>query len=148
MSTRHTARTIALQTLYLWDFRNEKKESIPELLKYTRKEFAPDLEDEGFAESLIKETLEKLPELDQLIVKYAPEWPLAQITPVDRNILRLGLLELKFHHTVVPPKVSINEAIELAKAFGGKSSAGFVNGVLGTLYKDMVTNGEIKEEIK
>ncbi len=146
MSTRHIARTLALQTLYLWDFRKEKPEAIPELLAYARREFAPDLADEGFAEELVRGVLAHQAELDTLIVRYAPEWPLEQITPIDRNVLRLGLLELKHYHQVVPPKVAINEAIELAKAFGGKSSARFVNGVLGSLYQDMVAAGEIKEE--
>jgi N utilization substance protein B len=75
-------------------------------------------------------------EIDEIIVRTAPEWPLDQITVIDRNILRIGIFELKFAHEV-PPKVAINEAVELGKAFGGESSGKFVNGVLGTLYKDL-----------
>ena len=75
-------------------------------------------------------------EIDQLITQYAPEWPIEQITVIDRNILRLGIYELKYDSTV-PDKVAINEAIELAKSFGGESSGRFVNGVLGTVYKEI-----------
>jgi N utilization substance protein B len=136
MSNRHLARTIALQTLYEWDFNDRKKTDIKEDLKVNLKEFAPDFEDEGFSASIVEGIVANLPAIDQLITKYAPEWPLAQITIVDRNVLRIGIYELKFAADI-PPKVAINEAIELAKGFGGESSGKFVNGVLGAIYRDM-----------
>ena len=77
-----------------------------------------------------------LKEINSLITKYAPQWPLEQITIVDRNVLRLGIYELKYDPDI-PPKVAINEAIELAKTFGGESSGKFVNGVLGSIFKDL-----------
>jgi N utilization substance protein B len=101
-------------------------------------EFGPGLEDTNFIWQLIKGTVEKLAQLDTIIEKAAPEWPIEQITIVDRNVLRLGLYELLFENkTEVPPKVAINEAIELAKTFGGESSGKFINGVLGTIFKEM-----------
>ena len=83
-------------------------------------------------------------EIDELINHFAPDWPVETITIVDRNVLRLGIYELKFSENV-PSKVAINEAIELAKGFGGEASGRFVNGVLGAIYKDMIAKGEEKE---
>jgi len=93
---------------------------------------------------LIDGILENVAVINQMIEKYAPEWPLEQITTVDRNALRIGIYELKFNNDI-PPKVAINEAIELAKNFGGESSGKFINGVLGSIYKDMEKAGEINE---
>ena len=135
MSNRHLGRTIAVQTLYQWDF-NDKKEDILEVLKENKESFAPEFNDGGFMEHLIKGVVEHLAEIDSLIIKFAPEWPLDQITIVDRNVLRIGIYELRYD-SEIPAKVAINEAIELAKAFGGESSGKFVNGVLGAVYKDM-----------
>jgi transcription antitermination protein NusB len=135
MSNRHLARTIAVQTLYQWDF-NDHKGKIEEILRYNREEFAPEFDDEGFVKHLIDEVLSKQKEIDDIITRFAPEWPLDQITTIDRNILRLGTYELKFDETI-PAKVAINEAIELAKTFGGESSGKFINGVLGAVYKDI-----------
>lgn len=135
MSNRHLARTISLQSLYEWDFNNRAKD-IGEMLKKNLQQFAPDFDDEGFTAKLISGVMGQINEIDRLIIKYAPEWPLEQITVVDRNVLRIGIYELKFAPEI-PPKVAINEAIELAKAFGGESSGKFVNGVLGTIYKAM-----------
>ena len=135
MSNRHLARTICLQSLYEWDF-NNRAEDLVALLEKNLAEFAPDFDDEGFTSELISGTAKNVDEIDQLITKYAPEWPIEQITVVDRNVLRIGIFELKFSPEI-PPKVAINEAIELAKAFGGESSGKFVNGVLGTIYKEM-----------
>jgi len=84
----------------------------------------------------------KLPELDVMISKYAPEWPLDQISPIDRNILRLGLFELLLYSEQTPPKVVINEAVELAKEFGGEKSGKFINGVLGKVFENGETNTE------
>lgn len=144
MSARHLARTVAMQTLYQWDFNKLEPTSLPQVVTYSLREFAPHLKDDGFVGSLVQGVLDHQPDIDDLIKKYAPEWPLAQLTTTDRNILRLGIYELKFGKSV-PPKVAINEAIELAKAYGGKASGKFVNGVLGTIYRDALTAGEIKE---
>lgn len=135
MSNRHLSRTIAVQTLYQWDF-NDKTGDILAIMKTNKESFAPEFDDQGFIEHLIKGVYDEHKEIDALIVKFAPEWPLDQITIVDRNVLRLGIFELRYDNNI-PAKVAINEAIELAKAFGGESSGKFVNGVLGAVYKDM-----------
>lgn len=135
MANRHLARTIALQTLYEWDF-NKQRPAIPALLQRNLREFAPAFDDQQFSERLVAGVLEHIAALNDYIARYAPEWPLDQITVIDRNVLRIGVYELKFD-VDIPPKVAINEAIELAKTFGGPSSGKFVNGVLGTIYKDM-----------
>lgn len=140
MANRHLARTLALQTLFVWDF-YEGQRPLDEILDYIVHEFAPDFDDQGFSRGLIKRIVEKQPEIDTLIVKFAPEWPLEQITTIDRNVLRIGVFELKYSNDI-PPKVAINEAIELAKTYGGPSSGKFINGVLGSIYKEMVTLGE------
>lgn len=136
MSNRHLARTLALQTLFEWDFR-KTGESPVNLLSENQAEFAPQFEDNHFAEHLVQGVIKEQLSIDTQIVKYAPEWPLDQITTIDRNILRIGIYELS-HPEEVPPKVAINEAIELAKAFGGDASGRFVNGVLGSLFKTMI----------
>ena len=135
MSNRHLARTIAVQTLYQWDF-NGQTSDILEILRQNKDSFAPDFDDGGFMEHLVSGVIKNQQEIDRLITKFAPEWPLEQITIVDRNVLRLGVFELRFDEGI-PAKVAINEAIELAKAFGGESSGKFVNGVLGAVFKDM-----------
>ncbi len=142
MSNRHLSRTIAMQSLYEWDFNNLDKNTLENLAGKNLKEFAPEFEDNGFVNHIIKGVANNLAEINGLITKYAPEWPLDQITIVDRNVLRIGIYELKYSKGEIPPKVAINEAIELAKTFGGESSGKFINGVLGTIYKDMVANGE------
>jgi N utilization substance protein B len=135
MANRHLSRTVAMQSLYEWDF-NERNRSLLEITEFNVKQFAPGLDDPAFIFDLIKGVQEHLSQIDQIIVQTAPEWPLEQITVVDRNILRLGIYELMFAQQV-PPKVAINEAVELGKAFGGESSGKFINGVLGTLYKQL-----------
>ncbi|KKW01231.1 MAG: transcription antitermination factor NusB [Candidatus Kerfeldbacteria bacterium RIFCSPLOWO2_01_FULL_48_11] len=142
MSNRHLARTIAMQSLYEWDFNHSAAEAAGELVKRNIVDFAADFDDNGFAERLVKGVVKHLEEINSLIIEYAPEWPLDQITTVDRNVLRIGIFELKFSGGEIPPKVAINEAIELAKTFGGESSGKFVNGVLGTIYKKMLEKGE------
>lgn len=134
MSNRHLARTIAVQSLYQWDF-NGQSEDLKKIIEHNKQEFAPEFDDGGFINHLIEGVIAQLKTIDQLIAKFAPEWPLDQITIIDRNILRLGVYELKFDENI-PAKVAINEAIELAKTFGGESSGKFVNGVLGAIYKD------------
>lgn len=144
MSNRHLSRTIAMQTLYEWDFNGQKEKDLNDLLTYNLSEFAPGFDDKGFAQHLVEGVFKNIKEIDELIKKYATEWPLEQITVVDRNILRIGIFELKMDPEI-PSKVAINEAIEVAKAFGGESSGKFVNGVLGALYKEMESKGQIKE---
>lgn len=135
MANRHLARTIALQSLYEWDFAGQTGD-IRKLVKRNQVEFAPDFDDKAFSEKLVKHIVEHIDALNAVITEYAPEWPLDQITVVDRNVLRIGVYELQFDDSI-PPKVAINEAIELAKTFGGPSSGKFVNGVLGSIFKTM-----------
>lgn len=127
-----------MQALFEWDFQGRHDELAGEVIARNVAEFAPGIEDSEFVSALVLGTLEKRPVIDALIEKCAPEWPLDQVTIIDRNILRLGIYELMHgNYGEVPPKVAINESIELAKTFGGESSARFVNGVLGTIYREM-----------
>lgn len=137
MATRHLIRTVVLQSLYEWDFYNRKKD-ITQILERNMAEFAPGVDEPEFGWRILHGVAEHFKEIDNIITKAAPEWPLAKIAVIDRNILRIGLYELLFaDHTEVPPKVAINEAIELAKNYGGPNAARFVNGVLGTIYREM-----------
>ena|SRR3990167_5566387 len=143
MASRHLSRSVAMQSLYEWDFRGKNTAELPEIVERNVKEFASGLEDTGFIHQLVEGAVKHLPELDKIIEKAAPQWPLDQIAIVDRNVLRLGLFELLFgNREEVPPKVAINEAIELAKSFGGDSSGKFVNGVLGTIYREIGEPGK------
>jgi len=135
-----------MQSLYEWDF-SEKKREIDDVVKRNIEHFGPGLEDDAYIWKTINGVLEKIDELDKIIDKAAPEWPIKQMAIVDRNILRIGLYELLFaDKEEVPPKVAINEAIELAKNFSGESSGKFVNGVLGTIYQEMKEDNESSEE--
>jgi len=126
-----------MQSLYEWDFFDKKKD-LKAIVEKNIKEFGPGLEDESLIWQLTTGILQKLRQIDQIIEKTAPEWPLNQINIVDRNVLRIGIYELLFgNKEEVPPKVAINEAIELAKTFAGESSGKFINGVLGTIYKEL-----------
>ena len=132
-----------MQSLYEWDFRGRKAENLSEVVERNIMEFASGLEDTSFIHQLIDGVMKHLAQLDKIIEKAAPQWPLDQIAVVDRNVLRLGLFELLFgKRDEVPPKVAINEAIELAKSFGGDSSGKFVNGVLGTVYREIGEPGK------
>lgn len=133
-----------MQSLYEWDF-NDRTRPLLEIAQHNLEQFAPGLEDPGFIYDLIRGVEDHVPAIDEIIKKTAPEWPLEQITVVDRNILRLGIYELLFAKEV-PPKVAINEAVELGKAFGGESSGKFINGVLGTLYKQLPEEEKLKGE--
>jgi N utilization substance protein B len=126
-----------MQSLYEWDF-SGKKLDLTKTVEKNLKEFAPGLEDPTFTWELVTGVVKHLQEIDEIIEKTAPQWPLSQISIVDRNVLRIGLYELLYgDKKAVPPKVAINEAIELAKTFGGESSGKFINGVLGTVYKEI-----------
>lgn len=132
-----------MQSLYEWDFNGRKMEELPVIVERNINEFASGIEDPGFIHQLINGVIEHISELDKIIEKAAPQWPLDQIAIVDRNVLRLGLFELLFgNREEVPPKVAINESIELAKSFGGDSSGKFVNGVLGTIYREIGEPGK------
>jgi transcription antitermination protein NusB len=146
MANRHLSRSIVLQTLFEWDLNSVERNEIGETLTRNIEEFAPNKADTPYMNHLLDGILGKQGELDQIITKAAPEWPIDRISPVDRNILRLGLYELLFSdRKEVPAKVAINEAIELAKQFGGENSSRFVNGVLGAVYKEIGEPG--KEEV-
>jgi N utilization substance protein B len=137
---------VVLQTLFEWDFRNFPTGIAEDTLTRNIEEFAPGASDVAFMEDLLKGTISRKKDLDLVIEKAAPEWPIGRIAPVDRNVLRLGLYELLFaDRDKVPAKVAINEAIELAKSFGGENSGRFVNGVLGAVYKELGEPG--KDEI-
>ncbi len=144
MANRHLSRSIVVQSLFETDFNDKKSEGEAlEILRRNAEEFAPGMGDFLFTEKLLKAVLKKSSDLDKIITKAAPDWPIEKISIVDRNILRVGLYELIFaDHTEVPPKVAINEAIELAKTYGGDTSSKFVNGVLGAVYKEMGEPGK------
>lgn len=149
MANRHLSRSIAMQSLYEWDFRGAKSLDLDYYISQNVNEFGPGLEDDSFIRALVGGVMKNLAKIDQIIAKAAPEWPIEQIAMVDRNVLRLGIFELLFgDYKEVPPKVAINEAIELAKSFGGESSGKFVNGVLGTIYREIgepLKNDDIKQ---
>lgn len=138
MANRHLSRSIVLQSIFEVDFNNLSQSELPAIIARNINEFGPGLEDSTFIENLADTVMKKRSILDEIIQKAAPEWPIEKISIVDRNILRLGLAELIFgNREEVPPKVAINEAIELAKTFGGENSSKFVNGVLGAVYKEL-----------
>jgi N utilization substance protein B len=146
MASRHLARSIVLQSLYEWDFYNGEKEDLDKILERNIGNFGSDIEDLDFVEKLAKGILRNFSKIDKIILISAPERPIEQISIIDRNVLRIGLFELLYaEKKEVPPKVAINEAIELAKSFGGENSGKFVNGVLGTIYKEMPESREEKE---
>lgn len=132
-----------MQSLYEWDFRGRHPEQLDEIMERNIGEFASGIEDTDFIRRLVAGVIEHRDQIDKIIEKAAPQWPMDQIAIVDRNVLRLGLYELLYgNRDEVPPKVAINEAIELAKSFGGESSGKFVNGVLGTVYREIGEPGK------
>ena len=146
MANRHLARQITLQTLFEWDFGGCKTDTGAEILKRNIAEFGAELTDDEFTATLFEGVIRKQTVIDDIITKAAPEWPLEKINIIDRNILRIGLFELLFgNRDEVPPKVAINESIELAKNFGGENSSRFINGVIGAVYKEIGEPG--KEQI-
>jgi N utilization substance protein B len=143
MANRHLSRSVVLQTLFEWDIRNIGMDAAKDSLARNAREFAPGAADMPFMEELLGGVMSRRNDLDLVIEKAAPEWPLARIAPVDRNVLRLGLFELLFaDRDKVPAKVAINEAIELAKSYGGEQSGRFINGVLGAVYKELGEPGK------
>lgn len=144
-SNRHLGRIVALQTLYEYEFRTESHDNsadAKEILSRNLERYETAIDDTKFVESLVTGVLKEQKAIDEKIQPIAPDWPIEQIARVDRNILRLGLYELLHQSEIVPPKVAINEAVELAKAFGSDNSSKFVNGVLGTAYRTLVEGAE------
>jgi len=140
-SNRHLGRIVALQSLYEYEFRTQSEDTsadIDEILKRNLERYETAIDDKTFVEDLVKGVIAEQPELDAKIQPIAPDWPIEQIARIDRTILRMGLYELLHLATIVPPKVAINEAVELAKAFGSDNSSKFVNGVLGTAFRTLV----------
>lgn len=145
MANRHLSRSIVMQTLYEWDFRGRGMTDLEleEALARNVGEFAPGVRNLSFMRSLLFGILEKREKIDDIIETAAPDWPIDKISLIDRNILRVGLYELLFEdRKEVPAKVAINEAIELAKSFGGETSGKFINGVLGAVYKELGEPGK------
>jgi N utilization substance protein B len=137
-ANRHLGRIVALQTLYEEDFRKEVNDPsvvLDEILERNIGRYDETIEDKAFIEELVHGIAARQAELDDVIRPVAPEWPIEQIARMDRVILRIGVYELLFEKGV-PPKVAINEAVELAKAFGGDNSSKFINGVLGTVLRN------------
>lgn len=137
MATRHLIRSIILQSLYEWDF-SSKKLDLVKIVQRNLDEFGPGIDEPEFAWKIIQGVAQHLKEIDSIISRSAVEWPLEQITIVDRNVLRIGIYEVLYANPdEVPHKVAINEAIELAKNYGGINSGKFINGVLGTVLKQI-----------
>ncbi len=138
-SNRHLGRIVALQTLYEYEFRSgESTTDVAEILERNVSRYEDAIDDKAFVQDLIDGVIAKIPELDAALQPIAPGWPIDQIARIDRNVLRIGLFELLHRADTVPPKVAINEAVELAKAFGSDNSSKFINGVLGTALKTLV----------
>ncbi|MGB4957029.1 MAG: transcription antitermination factor NusB [Candidatus Saccharimonas sp.] len=150
-SNRHLGRIVALQSLYEYEFRvqaEDKDASLDEILARNLERYESAIDDTAFVHDLVKGVIDATSELDSKIQPIAPEWPIEQISRIDRAILRLGLYELLHRADKVPPKVVINEAVELAKAFGSDNSSKFVNGVLGTAYRTLVEEPSADAETK
>jgi len=140
-SNRHLGRIVALQTLYEYEFRVQSADAsvnVDDILARNLDRYEATIDDKGFVGTLVKGVLAEQANLDAEIQPIAPDWPIDQIARIDCNILRIGLYELLYQAKVIPPKVAINEAVELAKAFGSDNSSKFVNGVLGTAYRTLV----------
>jgi len=140
-SNRHLGRIVALQTLYEFEFRiqaGDGSTDIDEILDRNLDRYETAIDDKDFVGTLVKGVLESQADIDEKIQPIAPDWPIEQIARIDRNILRIGIYELLHQADTVPPKVVINEAVELAKAFGSDNSSKFINGVLGTAFRTLV----------
>lgn len=143
MSHRHLARSIIMQVLYQWDFRGKPTAALPAIIEQNVEEFGGGLESNlEYIKETVTGVIENIEKIDHIILSHAPHWPMEQMSLVDRNILRIGVYELAIVENI-PNRVAINEAIELAKNFGGPSSGKFVNGILGAMYNEMP-----KEEVK
>lgn len=139
-SNRHLGRIIALQSLYEYEFRSKAGDASADIDSIVAKNIEPYIKalgDVDFVHDLTHGVFDEMAQLDEELQPMAPEWPIASISSVDRNVLRIGLFELTRRKDTVPPKVAINEAVELAKAFGSDNSSKFINGVLGTAYRNI-----------
>lgn len=146
MSNRHLARSIVMQVLYQWDFKKKPTAALPAIIEETLQEFGIGLdENEAYIEKTINGVIDHISEIDAVITEYAPKWPIDQIAIVDRNILRIGIYEMSFNDDI-PAKVAINEAIEIAKNYGGPSSGKFVNGILGAIFNDLKEKDTVKTD--
>ncbi|MBW6440820.1 transcription antitermination factor NusB [Patescibacteria group bacterium] len=155
MSNRHLSRSITMQSLYEWDFKfsmisgdenANNKEKLDFIVNNNIQQYGSGEKEDEFVLDVIDGVYNNMKKIDSVIQRLAPEWPIDQVTIIDRNILRIGVYELMFcEREDVPPRVAINEAIELAKSFGGNSSGKFVNGVLGSLYKEIASKIEENE---
>lgn len=144
-SNRHLGRIVALQTLYEFEFRTQSDDTtvdVKEILERNLSRYETAIDDTKFVDLLVRGVLKEQDDLDDKIRPIAPDWPIEQIARIDRNILRIGVYELLHQADVVPPKVAINEAVELAKAFGSDNSSKFVNGVLGTAFRTLIEGAE------
>lgn len=144
-SNRHLGRIVALQTLYEYEFRTQSDDDsvdVKEVLDRNIKRYATAIDDTDFVMALVSGVLKEQSLIDEKIQPIAPDWPIDQIARIDRTILRIGSYELLYQGGSVPAKVAINEAVELAKAFGSDNSSKFVNGVLGTVYRTLVEGAE------
>ncbi len=154
MASRHLARSIVLQSLFEWDFYGQHKNdlekagpNLDDIMQRNLDYFGGDFDEKDFAKKIAKGVSDNIEKLDKVIQSSAPERPISQLSLVDRNVLRLGLYELLFQNKEeVPPKVAINEAIELGKSFGGPSTSKFVNGVLGTVYKEIEPSTPVNQK--
>lgn len=145
MASRHLSRSVAMQSLYEWDFLGMPEDQLENITERNIEEFGKGLESDDFIWSLVYGVQDKIDSINKIIEKTAPEWPINQINILDRNILRIGIFELLYEKIdEVPPKVAINESIELAKNFGGENSRKFVNGVLGTIYRELINESNEK----
>lgn len=142
MSARHLARSIVMQVLYQWDFKGQPTAALPAIIEQVVAEFGTGVEKESeYIVQTVSAIIEHMADIDATIIKFAPNWPMEQISIVDRNVLRIGIYEL-LHNDAIPAKVAINEAIEIAKSYGGPSSGKFVNGILGAIYKELTQETE------
>ncbi len=140
-SNRHLGRIVALQSLYEYEFRKQAGDTTvdsDEIVTRNLERYESMIDDKQFISDLVHGVMSSQDELDLKIQPIAPDWPIDQIARIDRNVLRIGLYELLYMQTIVPPKVAINEAVELAKAFGSDNSSKFINGVLGTAFRTLV----------
>lgn len=145
-SNRHLGRVIVLQSLYEYELRtlaSDPEVDLDIIIAKNIESYEKTLGDTEFVYNLTHKVKDNFATLDAALAPMAPEWPIDSISAIDRNILRMGLYELSECREEVPPKVAINEAVELAKAFGSESSSRFINGVLGTAYKKL---GIVEEE--
>ena len=139
-SNRHLGRIVALQTLYEFEMREnlgDKTLNLDEILKRNLNQYEKAIGDKQYVNDLVKNIVKAANQLDARVQPLAPEWPIKQIAAIDRAILRISVYELESMSDIIPPKVAINEAIELAKSFGSENSSKFINGVLGSLYKQI-----------